>query len=79
VLLQCVGEGERKLDRLCDGTNGRRDDSIEKRRKLEAQHGIADKATEVTRQARIARTHRLRERLINLFIRTRPDMPLLRR
>lgn len=60
-------------------TNGRRDYSVEKWPKLEAQHRIADKATEVTRQARIACMHRACERLINLFILTRLDIALLQR
>ncbi len=71
--------GRVQVGQATHGTNGRRDNSIEKRRKLEAQHGIADKATEVARPACIARTRRPRERPINLFIRTRLDMPLLRR
>jgi hypothetical protein len=61
------------------GTNGRRNDSIEKRSEFEAQHRITDKAAEVSRQARFARVHRPRERLVDLFILTCLHKTLLRR
>ena len=69
---------------MCDeeatnGTNGWREDPIEKRPKFEAQHWIADKAAEVSRHARFARVHRPYERLVNLFILTCLDIALLRR
>lgn len=60
------------------GANGRRKDSIEQRPKFEAQHWIADKAAEVSRQARFARVHCPCERLVNLFILTSLDVALLR-